>query len=147
MNIDRFAECANRIVDEEVPEPILRDLNLGIVIAEEEKAGGGNSYVLGQYSVSSMGRSVVLFYGSFRALYSGEPEESWERRIRNTIKHELRHHVESLAGDEQLARQERRNRGRRKRRKPGKARTRPTLLSSILQRIAGWFRRMGISSD
>ena len=143
MDIERFTECANRIVDEEVPEPLLRDLNLGIVVADEVKREGANTYVLGQYSVSRMGRSVVLFYGSFRALYADKPETSWERRIRNTIKHELRHHMESLAGDEQLAREERRERSRRAQGRPAKNRPETTPFSSMLRRIRRWLLRIG----
>lgn len=43
-------------------------------------------------------RSVlVLYYGSFRALSELDPEFDWRYEIWETVTHELRHHLESLA--------------------------------------------------
>lgn len=46
--------------------------------------------------------SVVLYYGSFRRLADLDPEFDWEAEIWETVTHELRHHLESLAADEKL---------------------------------------------
>jgi len=48
-------------------------------------------------------RSVVLLYwGSFRALARPDPGFDWTEQIWETLTHELRHHLESLADREEL---------------------------------------------
>jgi hypothetical protein len=48
-------------------------------------------------------RSVlVLYYGSFRALSGLDPDFDWDYEIWETITHELRHHLESLAVEDAL---------------------------------------------
>ncbi|MSR35512.1 MAG: hypothetical protein EXR95_02545 [Gemmatimonadetes bacterium] len=46
--------------------------------------------------------SVVLYWGSFRTLEHLDPEFDWEGEIWETLTHELRHHLESLASEDQL---------------------------------------------
>jgi hypothetical protein len=45
---------------------------------------------------------VVLYHGSFRALARDEAEFDWEGEARETLLHELRHHLEWQAGAEAL---------------------------------------------
>lgn len=45
---------------------------------------------------------VVLYYGSFRALAAHEGAFPWEEEARETLLHELRHHLEWRAGSEEL---------------------------------------------
>jgi predicted Zn-dependent protease with MMP-like domain len=46
---------------------------------------------------------VVLYYGSFLALSRAEEEEwSWEDELWETVTHEVRHHLESLASEDAL---------------------------------------------
>jgi hypothetical protein len=48
-------------------------------------------------------RSVlVLYYGSFRNLARMAPDFDWEAEVHETVEHELRHHLESLAGRDEL---------------------------------------------
>jgi hypothetical protein len=49
-----------------------------------------------------LGRHVALYYGSFVNVGEGDPEFDWEEEMWETLTHELRHHVESLAGDDSL---------------------------------------------
>jgi hypothetical protein len=42
---------------------------------------------------------VVLFFGSFLALAEMDPAFDWEGELWETLTHELRHHLESLAGE------------------------------------------------
>jgi predicted Zn-dependent protease with MMP-like domain len=46
--------------------------------------------------------ALVLYYGSFRRLADGEPGFDWRAEIWETLTHELRHHLESLAADDHL---------------------------------------------
>jgi predicted Zn-dependent protease with MMP-like domain len=45
---------------------------------------------------------VVLFYGSFLALSRVREDWDWEEELWETITHEVRHHLESLASDDAL---------------------------------------------
>ena len=48
-------------------------------------------------------RSVVaLYYGSFRELSRLDPGFDWEGELWETLTHELRHHLESLADQDEL---------------------------------------------
>jgi hypothetical protein len=48
-------------------------------------------------------RSVlVLYFGSFRHLSEQDPEFDWDYEVWETITHELRHHLESLAAEDAL---------------------------------------------
>jgi hypothetical protein len=48
-------------------------------------------------------RSVlVLYYGSFRKLSELDPDFDWQYEVWETITHELRHHLESLAAEDAL---------------------------------------------
>jgi hypothetical protein len=45
---------------------------------------------------------VVLYHGSFRALAQEGPGFDWEEQLWETLTHELRHHLESLANEDAL---------------------------------------------
>jgi predicted Zn-dependent protease with MMP-like domain len=45
---------------------------------------------------------VVLFYGSFLALSRVRDDWDWEEELWETVTHEVRHHLESLASDDAL---------------------------------------------
>lgn len=45
---------------------------------------------------------VVLFHGSFEALSRLDPRFDWEGELWETLTHELRHHLESLANEDAL---------------------------------------------
>lgn len=99
MDIDRFQDLAEQM-SSELPEEFFQELNGGIVIEEEakpdEEGEGDDLYVLGEYVRDGvLGRRIVLYYGSFLAMFQLESE--MKREIRATIRHEFRHHLESLA--------------------------------------------------
>ena len=45
---------------------------------------------------------VVLYYGSFRQIAQDDPDFDWEGELRETLTHELQHHLESLANEDAL---------------------------------------------
>ena len=45
---------------------------------------------------------VVLYYGSFRQMAQDDPDFDWEGEVRETLTHELQHHLESLADEDAL---------------------------------------------
>lgn len=106
MDIDEFTEVAGEIVDS-VPEPLMHDLNGGIIVSERarrDRDAPPGVYILGEYRVQlpGLGRYIVLYYGSFRRLLAGRSRGEFRRQLRSTILHELRHHIEGLAGIDDL---------------------------------------------
>jgi hypothetical protein len=80
---------------ESVPHPTMPDIyTLGVCDTEAYPS---------DWSGPDTTRSVVvLYYGSFRNLARLDPDFDWEAEIHETIEHEIRHHLESLAGEDQL---------------------------------------------
>ena len=84
------------------PEAFFEDLDGGIQLEEKELPDSdfppGEMYVMGEYVHDLLGRYILLYYGSFAALLSGEDEESWKDEIFATVAHEFTHHLEETAG-------------------------------------------------
>lgn len=101
MDIDAFSELADQLL-ERVPPPILEGLNGGVVVrrrAMRKKNDPPGVYIMGEYVTDPvMGAYVVLYYGSFVELLGGESAHAWEQELWDTIRHELRHHLETRAG-------------------------------------------------
>jgi hypothetical protein len=53
-----------------------------------------------------LGRHVAIYYGSFAAIAAEDPDFDWEEEAWETLTHELRHHVESLAGEDLLVQED-----------------------------------------
>jgi len=103
---ERFREILDDIIDE-LPKDLLIDLNGGILLREEEKlhpeSVGEELYIMGEYHMERiMGRFILLYYGSFAHIYGHLAEDSLRVKIRKTLLHEIRHHLESLAGEKDL---------------------------------------------
>jgi len=106
ISIDRFAEILDEIANA-LPESFYDRLNGGIQIDEAEKihpqSGNGQLRILGQYNaVRAMGRAIVIYYGSFAALYANRDEAFWRTEMEKVLRHEFLHHLESLAGESSL---------------------------------------------
>ncbi|HEX8691550.1 MAG TPA: hypothetical protein VF746_03850 [Longimicrobium sp.] len=84
------------VVDREaVPHPSIPDIyTLG------ECATG--EYDLGFDAPGVVRSGVHLYYGSFRRLAELDPEFDWEEELWETLTHEIRHHRESTAGEDDL---------------------------------------------
>lgn len=112
MTYKRFRRLLAEMVDELPPE-FLRGLQ-GVHAIEEAKPE--EDYVdvwrMGEYldpgaesflgGGEGLGRHVALYYGSFVRIAAGDPDFDWEGEMWETLTHELRHHVESLAGEDGL---------------------------------------------
>lgn len=112
MNFDAF-ETASREAFDEIPAPY-REGVAGIVVrrAASPHPRLPAVYTLGEcvteaypsdWSGPDTVRSVVvLHWGSFRALAGADPAFDWREQIWETLVHELRHHLESLADRDDL---------------------------------------------
>lgn len=100
----------NRILSEaadEMPPDFFDELNGGIRLLPEWKihpeAVHGDLFILGEYHYDSvMGRYIVIYYGSFMRTYGNLEESLLRERIVHTLKHEFRHHLESMGGTKEL---------------------------------------------
>ncbi len=112
MDFDAF-ERESRRVFEEIPEGFREGVD-GLTVHRRplRHPRFRGVYTLGEcvtesYPSSWEGpetvRSVVLLYwGSFRALAKMDPRFDWREQIWETLTHELRHHLESLADRDDL---------------------------------------------
>ncbi len=102
LSIDEVGEILDQLM-EELPEGILDGLNGGVNLSEEERRpegkDGDTMLLLGEYIASSaMGYYINIYYGSFLASFSRRPKEEWVKQLRETLHHEITHHLERRAG-------------------------------------------------
>ena len=104
-------DAVNDILDEMAegfPAVLFEELNGGVNLLEEAmpdpECPEGEMYFLGEFCDDCLGRYINLYYGSFAALAEREDrtEDDWRRELRETLAHELTHHMESRAGTHAL---------------------------------------------
>lgn len=103
-------EAFLEILDElcgELPSDFFIELNGGVVLQEGAKlhpqARGNDLWIMGEYCRNgNMGRYINIYFGSFQQVYGGLTYEALKERVRHTLRHEFRHHLESLAGEKDL---------------------------------------------
>ena len=86
---------------DELPKEFFKDLNGGVILLPEACRDDEDAsiYTLGEYIHDEIGRYIVIYYGSFAALYKNSPPEKLRKELRETLIHEFLHHIESLAGE------------------------------------------------
>lgn len=101
----QFAELLDKAVDS-IPPRFRRELTGGFNLRKGKKQEQ-DCYIMGEYVEGpGLGSFIVIYYGSFVELLKEEPLPRWEAEIIDTVLHEMQHHLESLAGREDLARKE-----------------------------------------
>ena len=112
MKYEEFERVASEAF-ESIPERYREGLD-GLVVSRDAPAHPTlpDIYTLGfcdteSYPSDWVGpettRSVIrVFYGSFRKLAALDPDFDWEAEIYETVEHEVRHHLEWLAGEDAL---------------------------------------------
>lgn len=90
-----------------LPDELFRELNGGVIVSPRvhlhPKNVADDLFILGEYQLHwGTGRRVVLYYGSFVRVYAGGSDETLRAALRRTLRHELRHHWESLSGEHAL---------------------------------------------
>ena len=104
LTIDEVYDILDELAAE-LPPALFDSLNGGILLLEDEvpdPEAGEDIFVMGEYCWDELGRYINLYYGSFAAVLADEPREVWVEELRTTLRHELTHHVERLAGDRSL---------------------------------------------
>lgn len=101
-DLKTFTKMADSIA-QEIPLRLLRDLNGGISVIPGKKRDG-KYFLMGEYVEDPiLGKVIFIYYGSFREVVGNASMKEWEEELRETLIHELRHHVESLAGLDDLS--------------------------------------------
>jgi hypothetical protein len=97
----------------EIPPELYRELNGGINLLPETKYHAadmsGGLCVLGEYRRDSMGRYIVIYYGSICEIYPQTGRSEMKERLKKLLLHELTHHIESMAGEHWLEDKDRRD--------------------------------------
>ncbi len=96
-----YRKIVSELMDE-LPEAFFRDLTGGVIISDAapvpDYARDGDLFVMGHYRVSSGVRQIVMYRGSFCRVYPCADAEEARRILRGILRHEFRHHMESLGG-------------------------------------------------
>ena len=91
-----------------IPEEFYEGLNGGISLLPQVKRSPHSRpekplYIMGEYRNSlSMGRYIVIYYGSFRRVFGHLDREEYAEELYKTLKHEFWHHLEGKAGTRDL---------------------------------------------
>ncbi len=106
ISIQETEEMIAELADE-MPEAFFKELNGGIMLlpkAKKSQVEGANGlYVMGEYHRNNnLGRYIVIYYGSFTRVHGDLNREDLKTQLRKTLRHEFRHHVESLSGERGL---------------------------------------------
>jgi len=91
----------------ELPEEFYQKLNGGIILLPQDKHHSedkkGDLYIMGEYYHDpNMGRYIAIYYGSIMKVYGYLSDEKLRAELRKILRHEFRHHLESLAGERGL---------------------------------------------
>ena len=110
ISIDEMQDMLDELA-EELPPVFYDDLNGGILLLPgiklSEYAQTDDLYVLGEYVRDmAMGRFIVMYYGSFERVFGHLSPEALKNQLRKTLRHEFRHHIEYLAGEDALEKED-----------------------------------------
>jgi predicted Zn-dependent protease with MMP-like domain len=101
IDIDRFYELLNEVC-EELPEDFFRELHHGVHLSEECRFSpydvDGSMVVMGDYTRAHHGNKITIYYGSFARTCGWMSEDQLRDKLRQTVRHEFRHHMENLGG-------------------------------------------------
>lgn len=104
LSFDDAASYLDDVVDS-LPEELFRQLNGGVSLLPDFKTNlnAPSLYIMGEYIRNpQMGRYIVIYYGSFQRVHRNDSDDFVRQRLKEVLIHELTHHNESLAGDNDL---------------------------------------------
>jgi len=111
VTIDEAQDILEKVA-EGLPHEFYKELNGGIIllpdVMQSREPWAKNLYTLGEYIVShSMGRYIAIYYGSFEHVFGAyASEEEIAEELRKTLIHEFTHHLEDLAGENDLEKED-----------------------------------------
>ncbi len=110
IDIDEVEKILEELASE-LPREFYKELNGGILLLPQVKRNpvgqSDDLYVMGEYHRGgSMGRYIVIYYGSFERLYGHLGRNALKKKLAHTLKHEFTHHLESMAGERDLEKED-----------------------------------------
>ena len=101
ITLEVYKKIITELMDE-LPEEFFHELTGGVIVSEErlvpDYARADDLYTMGQYLVYSGVRQVVMYKGSFDRIYPDADAAEAKEILRGVLRHEFRHHLESLGG-------------------------------------------------
>ena len=103
LSFDQVGELLDELA-EPFPEALFEGLNGGVNLREEVMLDPAfpdrEMFVMGDYCDNLLGRYINLYYGSFATMAEREDWtlEDWRQVLRQTLSHELTHHMEGRGG-------------------------------------------------
>ena len=101
ISIEEYRQIVSALMDE-MPEEFYKDLTGGVVVSEAvvvpNYARSNDRFTLGQYQISAGIRQIIMFKGSFDCAYPNADTAETKKLLRGILRHEFRHHLESLGG-------------------------------------------------
>lgn len=102
VTYERFREMVSEEMDL-LPPYVFDELSGGVLVEERKRLSpdsvADDLFILGYYTWSGLGKQITLYYGSFMAVLGRGDEETYRAQIRETLRHEFRHHMETRAGE------------------------------------------------
>lgn len=99
ITLEEYKQIIEELLDE-LPEEFFRELSGGVTVSEAlvipDYAKAGDLYTMGQYQVAYGIRQINMFKGSFDRAYPHADAEQARELLRGVLRHEFRHHMESL---------------------------------------------------
>ena len=101
ISLEDFQQVIADLLDE-LPEEFFRKLTGGVIVSEAalipDYAQADDLYTMGQYSVFSGVRQIVIYKGSFDRVHPNADAAEAKSILRGVVRHEFRHHLEGLGG-------------------------------------------------
>ena len=101
LSIDEYQQIVSELVDE-LPTEFFRELSGGVIVSDAAEipdyARDNDLYTMGHYQITSGMRQIVMFKGSFDRVYPQANPTEAQDILRGVLRHEFRHHLESLGG-------------------------------------------------
>ncbi len=101
IGIEEYRQIISELMDE-LPEEFFRGLSGGVIVSEAlvipDYARGNDLFTMGQYQILSGMRQIIMYKGSFDRVYPQADAAEARELLRGILRHEFRHHLESLGG-------------------------------------------------
>ena len=101
IGTEEYREIVSELLDE-LPQEFFRELSGGVIVSDAleipDYARNYDLFTLGHYQISAGMRQIILYKGSFDQAYPYACAEEAREILRGVLRHEFRHHLESLGG-------------------------------------------------
>ena len=101
ISFEEYRDIMSELMDE-LPDEFFRELSGGVVASEAtvipDYAQGNDLFTLGKYQIFSRVRQITMYKGSFDRVYPHADACEAREILRGVLRHEIRHHLESMGG-------------------------------------------------